>query len=466
MFKKSNPLIKFIVIPIIVIVIGAILMSIFSGGSGGHHTEIIKSKNINDNATGDTPVETLKTLTSEMTKVEEQNRKLITENQDLKSKSKGEWERWKNDLLDKVKQKIDSQHDISNQEIQQLQQDLKQRIQGVKANTNSGDLIDSVIDTNDGKNHQFIWVDDLDHSSKLVKSSNKDSSMLNDAASILNPSVSNHNEDDNGSNDEKGNENDENNKNNKKSKNKIKPYYTIPKNTILTGAVALQPLIGRIPIDGKVEDPYRFKAVLGPKSIAANNAKIPSNISGIIISGTATGDLLGQCARGTIDSMTFIFPDGRISTTTADNGEHLGEIAGIHGEQCIAGTFHSNALEYLGGTAGLSFLQGYANALSQAQTINSYTPGSAITTVIKNGNKYAIGQGASQAADSAIRWWNQRIQNSFDYIEVSNVNLQTREPLKLNIIINKAIDIDYDLNGRKVFYDFFKNKKNIFTKLD
>lgn len=455
MFKRSNPLIKFIVIPIAVIVIGVVLMSVFSGNSGNRRGEVVKSNSINDSATGDTPVETLKTLTFEMTKVEEQNRKLIAENQDLKNKSQGEWEQWKNDLLNKVKQKLDSQSNVSNQEIQRLQQDFERREQVAKSNSDNFDGL--AIDTNDGKDHQFVWIGDLDHSKNDYEKKEDNSSLIDDAASILNPSIQDKNND--------SQQNNKDIKNNKNYRDKITPYYTIPKNTILTGAIALQPLIGRIPIDGKVEDPYNFKAVLGAKSIAANNAKIPSNISGIIISGTATGDLLGQCARGTIDSMTFIFPDWRISTTTAENGEHLGEIAGIHGEQCIAGKFHSNALEYLGGTAGLSFLQGYANALSQAQTVNSYAPDAAITTVIKNGNKYAIGQGASQAADSAIRWWNQRVQNSFDYVEVANVNLKTHAPLKLNIIINKEIDIDYDPNGRKVFYDS-KNRKNVFTKLD
>ena len=117
--------------------------------------------------------------------------------------------------------------------------------------------------------------------------------------------------------------------------------------------------------------PYTFKVVIGAKNLAANGIDIPSDIQGIVASGVAQGDMLGSCARGEITSMTFVFQDGRISTTQAKNGESLGIIAAANGNPCILGSFHSNAAIYLGAQAALAGMQSYGNALSQSQLSNS-----------------------------------------------------------------------------------------------
>ena len=41
------------------------------------------------------------------------------------------------------------------------------------------------------------------------------------------------------------------------------PYFTLPENATLAGATAMTALIGRVPIDGRVNDPMQFKAVIG-----------------------------------------------------------------------------------------------------------------------------------------------------------------------------------------------------------
>lgn len=231
------------------------------------------------------------------------------------------------------------------------------------------------------------------------------------------------------------------------------PYYTLPINATLTGAIALQPLIGRVPIDGKVPDPYTFKLVIGSKNLAANGVDISSDIQGIVASGVDEGDMLGSCARGEITSMTFVFSDGRISTTQAKNNESLGTIAAANGNPCIQGTFYSNAGIYLGAQAALAGLQGYGNALSQSQLSNTLSPttGSTISQLMGNANKYAFGQGFSASAQAAQHWWNQRVQNSFDFVYVPNVDPKTKTKLKLNINITQEIPIDY--NHEKNFFD-------------
>src|SRR3546814_13224264 len=43
-----------------------------------------------------------------------------------------------------------------------------------------------------------------------------------------------------------------------------KPVYTVPTNSTLMGSVAMTALIGRVPIDGTVSDPYPFTTPVGP----------------------------------------------------------------------------------------------------------------------------------------------------------------------------------------------------------
>ena len=184
-------------------------------------------------------------------------------------------------------------------------------------------------------------------------------------------------------------------------------------------------------------------------------------------SGIAEGDMLGNCARGQITSMTFVFTDGRISTTEAKQGDYLGTIAAANGNPCIKGSFHSNAAIYLSAQAALAGIQGYGNALSQSQLSNttSTMTGATLSELVGSANKYAAGQGFSAAAQSASRWWEQRVQNSFDFVFVPNIDPHTGKKLQLNINLTQEIAIDYDFNKRKVFYGTERNLSNT-THLD
>jgi integrating conjugative element protein (TIGR03752 family) len=178
-------------------------------------------------------------------------------------------------------------------------------------------------------------------------------------------------------------------------------------------------------------------------------------VKGAVMSGVASGDMLGSCARGDIHSMTFIFNDGRISTTTAKGSDgSLGYISSQTGNPCIAGTFHSDAAIFLGAQMGLSAAQGYANAITSSQYMTSTnSEGETIHTLMGDANKAAIGQGGSAAAEAAQTWWNRRVQNSFDYVYVPNVNPKTGKPMKVVVNISKQIPINYDKNARKVSYE-------------
>lgn len=91
------------------------------------------------------------------------------------------------------------------------------------------------------------------------------------------------------------------------------PVYTIPQNATLIGSRGMTALLGRVPIDGKVTDPYPFKILIGKENLTANGIELP-DIEGAIVSGTATGDWVLSCVRGDVTSITFVFTDGTVRT--------------------------------------------------------------------------------------------------------------------------------------------------------
>lgn len=134
----------------------------------------------------------------------------------------------------------------------------------------------------------------------------------------------------------------------KSQKPMANPYYTIPKNATLTDVTLMTPLVGRIPINGKVTDPYHFKAVLSSDNLTANGYPLPG-IHGAVISGVARGDMLGRCTRGEMTSITFIFNDGTIQTVSAeskDQSQGLGYISAANGNPCLDGTRSTPMLPY------------------------------------------------------------------------------------------------------------------------
>src|SRR5699024_1480440 len=91
------------------------------------------------------------------------------------------------------------------------------------------------------------------------------------------------------------------------------PVYTVPKNSTLAGSVSMTALLGRVPINGTVQNPYPFKVVVGRKNLTTNGIVLPE-IKGAIVSGHGVGDWTLSCVRGTVQSITFVFADGRVRT--------------------------------------------------------------------------------------------------------------------------------------------------------
>ena len=229
----------------------------------------------------------------------------------------------------------------------------------------------------------------------------------------------------------------------------INPHYTIPPTTTLLNATALTALVGRIPVRGKIQDPWRFKIIVGPDNLAANGHRIPQ-LAGMIWVGTARGDLALSCVSGNLDTATFIFTDGSIQTSrnqsdTVNSKGGLGWISDEHGNPCIAGDLKSNALQYLTQSTLIDTTQATADAIANAQTESRYDPrtGESSTAVVGNIDKYVAGFAIDESLTEVSQWLKDRQLSSFDAIYVP-------AGMKVAIHVEEPIYIDYEPTGRKV----------------
>lgn len=239
-----------------------------------------------------------------------------------------------------------------------------------------------------------------------------------------------------------------------------KPVYTLPQNATLMGSVAMSALIGRVPVDGTVSDPYPFKVLVGPENLTANGIDLPE-VAGAVMSGTASGDWTLSCVRGQVESITFVFTDGTIRTvpqprvsgnaSSAHAANHdkfhggLGYLSDPYGIPCIAGERRSNAQQYLANQslitaagAGVAALLGDEQHNSSlislgggSAGVSSSTGNSALTAIL------SAGVGDVRA------WVNQLYGEAFAAVYVPPA-------AQVALHLDQEITIDYEPNGRSV----------------
>lgn len=411
---------------VIVLVVLIIMISV----AGNKVTSQAPTKYVTDSASADNKVEALKTVTADLLTVQDKNAQLEKMINDLKSQNQQTAQQLQQSISQQMQQAL---QEMANQN--QSKQDKEKQEQEKKESQEQLSTEYGVSNHVNG----LTWISDLSKSNSLGNNIpiSKDANFV----SIKN--------------EEAGTDNTV-----KSKKPIVKPIYTIPVNATLTGAVLMTPLVGRIPIDDKLTSPYLFKLVLSAENLTANGYPLPG-VKGAVMSGVASGDMLGSCVRGDIHSITFIFNDGAISTTEVKgDNESLAYISGQMGNPCIPGAFHSNAAIFLGAQMGLAGAEGYANAIESSQYMNAVTPeGGNISTLVGNANKAGLARGMSSAAVAAQNWWNQRVRNSFDYIYVPNVDT-TGKPMRIVVNITQQIPIDYNTEARKVSYEETQNFNN------
>ena len=238
------------------------------------------------------------------------------------------------------------------------------------------------------------------------------------------------------------------------------PVYTIPRNATLIGSVAMTALVGRVPVQGQVRDPMPFKVIVGKDNLAANGLTIPG-IQGMVWSGTAIGDWTLSCVSGQLESVTFVFEDGTIQTLSSDdnssggssgnsasgrNDKPLGWISDARGIPCITGERKTNAPAFLTQRIGVSAMEAAANAAAQSETTTLLRDSGTVSNAVTgNTGKYILGKTLSGGSQEIAQWLRERQAQSFDAVFVP-------AGVELAIHVDHELPIDFQSNGRKLYH--------------
>lgn len=253
--------------------------------------------------------------------------------------------------------------------------------------------------------------------------------------------------------------------NEKGAEESAEPVYTLPENSTLVGSRAMTALLGRVPINGTVTDPYPFKVLIGKDNLTANGIELP-DVEGAIVSGTASGDWTLSCVRGQVTSVTFVFSDGTVRTLPkpeavnsggqnnnsqakqdTGTGGGIGWISDENGIPCIGGERKSNASTYLPTIFGLSAAGAAGDALSQGQYTTQNNVNGISSTMTGDAGQAALGKAISGGMSETTDWIKQRYGMTFDAIYVP-------PGARLAVHITRQLAIDYEDKGRRVRYDF------------
>ncbi|MGG3793716.1 TIGR03752 family integrating conjugative element protein [Pseudomonas paraversuta] len=244
-----------------------------------------------------------------------------------------------------------------------------------------------------------------------------------------------------------------------------KPVYTIPENATLMGSVAMTALIGRVPVDGTVNDPYPFKVLVGPENLTANGIDLP-DVAGAVMSGTASGDWTLSCVRGQVESITFVFTDGTIrtvpqpkavasrtaSTTQSSNTDKirggLGYLSDPYGIPCIAGERRSNAQQYLGSQSLITAAGAGVAALLGDERNNSsvISSGGSTLGVTSSSSNSALNSILSGGVSDIREWVNKLYGEAFAAVYVPPA-------AQVALHLDHEITIDYEPKGRSVRHE-------------
>ncbi len=466
---KSNPVLKWLALGVVVIGGGMLLKGGEDKGNSSEQYNMVQDRDLQKelaalNIDGDSPKETIRTLVAHVKSQEEKsneilemNQQLMRENQETDKKIKEQV----NQRTRQIKEDIKRQSNSLLDGLTGRMNDLTNMVNTQTASTanlenalgNQGDIpvglgFDGGFDNTD--NDGWILPLDLPKPDEMgVINLNRPGNNSNDSlfSDLTNPADQ------------------------AVAEMKKIAWYTVPENATLMGTTAMTGMIGRIPIGGRVVDPYPFKIIVSSYNLATNGHHIPG-LNGMIFSGVATGDLMLSCISAKLYSVTYTFDDGTILTQRETQGADvglqedggtqrrgLGWLSDEWGNPCIKGELITNAPTYLATQFGLSAAEGYARALAENETTSVVTSSGAIVeSTTGSATKQAGGEAVADGVSSISEWLSARQQDSFDAIFVPSGT-------KVAVHIETQLEIDYDPNGRKLAYEH-QNRLGYSRQLD
>ncbi|HIE1973513.1 TPA: TIGR03752 family integrating conjugative element protein [Escherichia coli] len=477
---KSNTIVK-LVVPCVVV--AGILVGLKSCGgdpgspSSADNTQTLAGLSPDElkalGVEGDTPEDTLRTLIGRMNQVRErqaaldkQNEKLLKENEMLRKRGTDVSGQVNEAVAGLQKNYEQSQRRLQNEQntlmarVQSLQEQLKRQQENADAGRQESDIPDGL--GLDGMGSMagsaaspgmdgLMWVTPADQapdepssvggkSGPRFPTSFLDDNPLSRQKAAYEQQVKGYS--------------------NEQQKADTRAVYTLPENSTLAGSRAMTALLGRVPVNGTVTDPYPFKILVGKDNLTANGIELP-DVEGAVVSGTASGDWTLSCVRGQVNSITFVFADGTVRTLPSSdvNGNSnaqakndsgtggIGWISDDDGIPCISGTRKSNASTYLPTIFALSAAGAAGDALSEGQYTSQNNINGITSTLTGSAGEAALGKALSGGMSEAADWVKQRYGQTFDAIYVPPG--QT-----LAVHITRQLAIDYEDQGRRVRYDF------------
>jgi len=218
------------------------------------------------------------------------------------------------------------------------------------------------------------------------------------------------------------------------------------------GSVAMTALIGRVPVDGTVNDPFPFKVLVGEDNLTANGIDIP-DVAGAVFSGTASGDWTLSCVRGQVRSITFVFHDGTVRTIPEDSErssqqnnqqDGLGWISDPYGIPCVSGARRSNAQQYLGTQALITAAgAGVASLIDSDSGQMSYVGADGSIGTVGISTNEAVGRILAGGVQDMSQWVNRLYGQAFAAVYV-------QPGAQVAIHLEKPLHIDYEPEGRRV----------------
>jgi len=472
---SGNPLIKLFV-PLLVLALGAVIFiasqepaqtPAHADGELALSEEEARALGIE----GDTQADTLRTLIGEMKRtraevevLREQNQKLVADNQRLLQRDQAIDARIAREV-DSAKEQFGQQSSQVSAQAQSLLAELQNKIDHL---TRAGDALDIPVGLGlspaDGAGFRdapvqdaVLWIKPLDGVAQDPHSGNTGSATgfvfpnrfaeTQPATGTPTPALA------------AG----QNTQDKPRREENTRAVYTIPENSTLTGALAMTALLGRVPIDGTVNDPYPFKVLIGKDNLTANGIELP-DVQGAVMSGTASGDWTLSCVRGQIESITLVFEDGTIRTLPAPEGTvsrsggqrggsgdgrirgGIGYLSDPYGVPCIVGEKKSNAAEYLGNQSLMTAMgAAVASAFSQDDKGRS---GSGNSTIVSDRNQ-AFNTILSQGAADISAWMGKLYGQAFAAVYVPPQQAVT-------VHIEQELAIDFEPHGRKVVHEDFR----------
>lgn len=396
---KTNSLLKYVAIPTMVIVF---LVLILTSSHRQHHDLNKNDSDIKNTASNDSAAESLDTLTADLSKTKQKITDISKDNELLKQQS--------NDLLNQINSnKIQDSSKLSD-EIETL----KIQLQNLAKKPSLDATTDNTVSIK-----PLTIIDDL--AQHPVSSGHP----LNETSD---------------------------------NTLKVTPYYTIPANGTSVHDKLMTALVGRIPVKGVVTDPYPFKIVISDDNLAANGLRIPHLLQ-MIVSGYCEGDLNLVSVRGWVTSLTFVFDDGVISSTTSNDNDignftksnSLGYLSDQYGNPFIRGKLITNAPAYLAANVAMAAGVGAANAYAESQTTTGNSTLGTTSSVTGSQSKFVLGQATSGAANEAQKWWRDRAEQSFDAVYIAPMD-DKHQYIEIAVNFAKEIHIDYDPKSRRLNY--------------